>query len=172
MLPGSSPAGAKSIKICGHDVFFPDGITPFSSQKSVISKALIAMNNGENALLESPTGTGKTLALLTSTLSWQKKQYKLDMKHFTDQQSRDHRRKSYDAKQEGTPSRLPSTPQTPVDACSSPRIRQSTDCDSLSAASSATPKAPKAPRPKQIFFCARTHSQLQQVWSSQQSVLG
>jgi Rad3-related DNA helicase len=33
-----------------------------------------ALHNGENALLESPTGTGKTLCLLCSTLAWQMQQ--------------------------------------------------------------------------------------------------
>lgn len=49
MLPGAAgpaavSAGVKPTKICGHEVYFPVGKTPFSAQKSVISKALIALN--------------------------------------------------------------------------------------------------------------------------------
>ena len=59
-------------RIAGLDVLFPPGRSPFASQKAVISQALSALRGGTNGLLESPTGTGKTLALLAATLSWQR----------------------------------------------------------------------------------------------------
>jgi Rad3-related DNA helicase len=39
-----------------------------------MNKVLLAIKNGENALLESPTGTGKTLCLLTAAISALKKE--------------------------------------------------------------------------------------------------
>jgi len=51
-------------------VSFP--FPPYNCQISYINSVHQALNNKFNAILESPTGTGKTLCLLTSILSWKK----------------------------------------------------------------------------------------------------
>jgi Fanconi anemia group J protein len=174
-------SSSKPTKICGHDVFFPDGKVPFSSQKSVISKALIALNKGQNALLESPTGTGKTLALLTSTLSWQKKNYEQAQARFLQQQEKKEAEKeARGCKQEGgdqgsssigSPSGalgsdgdLPTPVSSITGVIDAAAIKEEVSVaigPGVVIAESPVPTA--VPRRKQIYFCARTHSQLQQV---------
>lgn len=44
---------------------------PYKAQKALMANSLSAYRNQTNALLESPTGTGKTLALLASALAYQ-----------------------------------------------------------------------------------------------------
>jgi len=43
---------------------------PYPAQKQMMSKIMASLKNKENALLESPTGSGKSLALLCSVLAW------------------------------------------------------------------------------------------------------
>lgn len=50
------------------------GRKPFAPQLALMSKLLVGVQKGENCLLESPTGTGKTLALLCAALAWQRQQ--------------------------------------------------------------------------------------------------
>jgi hypothetical protein len=52
-----------AIRIGGFSVLFPDGKKPFPAQLAVISKVLQALREKKNALLESPTGTGKVSEL-------------------------------------------------------------------------------------------------------------
>ena len=52
-------------------VHFPAGLTPHVPQKITMSRILTALTKSQNALIESPTGTGKSLALLCSALAWQ-----------------------------------------------------------------------------------------------------
>lgn len=130
------PHESKSYMIGGYKVFFPEGRIPFAAQKVVMSKVLEALKKGKNALLESPTGTGKTLALLTSTLTYQKAQYESEMAIFEADCA------AYEASIAATSNLKSTTSDTP----SNLEVHQ-----------------PVPPRMKQIIFCSRTHSQLTQV---------
>lgn len=64
-----------SNNIDGVPIYFPEGKTPFPQQEQIMTGIIRACTNEEHALLESPTGTGKTLALLCGSLSWQRHHY-------------------------------------------------------------------------------------------------
>ncbi|ORC93419.1 helicase [Trypanosoma theileri] len=57
-----------SVPIGDIEVSFP--FNPYPAQVEYMQAVINALNNGTNALLESPTGTGKTLCLLCATLAW------------------------------------------------------------------------------------------------------
>ncbi|XP_026543846.1 regulator of telomere elongation helicase 1 [Notechis scutatus] len=56
------------IKLNDITIDFP--FPPYKCQETYMSKVLECLQNQENGILESPTGTGKTLCLLCSTLAW------------------------------------------------------------------------------------------------------
>ena len=56
----------------GVNVTFP--FEPYECQKNFMSKVIEGLQTKSNCLLESPTGTGKTLSLLCATLAWQASQ--------------------------------------------------------------------------------------------------
>ena len=58
--------------ISGVKVMFP--MKAYPSQIAMMSKIIIGLQRGQNSLLESPTGSGKSLALLCAALSWQRKE--------------------------------------------------------------------------------------------------
>ena len=64
-----------TIDLRGVPIHFP--FKPYKCQETYMEKVLEALHRGENALLESPTGTGKTLCLLCATLAWQRQQARL-----------------------------------------------------------------------------------------------
>lgn len=54
--------------IAGYSVDFP--FEPYDVQKAYMEKVIQSLESNQNAMLESPTGTGKTLSLLCSSLAW------------------------------------------------------------------------------------------------------
>lgn len=57
--------------VFGETIEFP--FEPYKTQLVLISKILQAIKQNKNALLESPTGTGKTIAVLSAVLAWKEK---------------------------------------------------------------------------------------------------
>ncbi|KAF0993093.1 hypothetical protein HZS_3524, partial [Henneguya salminicola] len=62
------PVAQKMYWINGIKVYFP--LQPYNSQISIISHVVQALQKSKNCLIESPTGTGKTLALLCAACGW------------------------------------------------------------------------------------------------------
>jgi len=58
-----------SIKIDNLEIFFPHG-TIHPPQRVYMEHVIKAIKENKNALLQSPTGTGKTMSLLCSALAW------------------------------------------------------------------------------------------------------
>jgi len=61
-----------TVELRGVPIHFP--FNPYTCQKDYMEKVLDALFRSENALLESPTGTGKTLCLLCACLAWQREE--------------------------------------------------------------------------------------------------
>lgn len=57
------------LMIGGIKLKFPN--KPYPSQISMMDKIIKGLKFGQNCLLESPTGSGKTLSLLCSSIAWQ-----------------------------------------------------------------------------------------------------
>lgn len=134
LRPVELPAG---LTIGGVRIVFPDGKKPFPPQIAVMSNAINALNKSQNALLESPTGTGKTLALLTSALSWQRASF---VKATSEYEKLLAEQVQWDAKQspDDSISQLESLPST----MEAPAI---------------------CPKKHVIYYLSRTHTQLKQV---------
>lgn len=62
------------LTILGIEVDFP--FTPYQLQLDYMTKVIQSLQTKKHALLESPTGTGKTLCLLCASLAWRKSEIK------------------------------------------------------------------------------------------------
>ena len=58
--------------ISGVKVMFP--MKAYPSQVAMMAKIINGLQRGQNSLLESPTGSGKSLALLCAAIAWQRKE--------------------------------------------------------------------------------------------------
>ncbi|KAG0268519.1 Fanconi anemia group J protein [Linnemannia exigua] len=63
-------AVANPTEFLTHGIRIKFPFTPYKSQQDMMSKIVEALQTQENALLESPTGSGKSLALLCGALAW------------------------------------------------------------------------------------------------------
>ena len=68
--PSLQPATMPAYNVRGVLVEFP--FKAYDCQLAYMRKVIEALEGGSNALLESPTGTGKTLCLLCASLAWLK----------------------------------------------------------------------------------------------------
>ena len=134
----SDPVGGASettpgvrMIIGGYDVHFP--FKPYASQIGIASRVLKALDTGTNALLESPTGSGKSLALLCAAMAWQER---------------------WKATREAAEAR--------DDAHDAQRHDRRADAEPMDRASkpSGGGKKEKVPR---VYYATRTHSQIAQV---------
>ena len=119
---------------------FPE---PYPSQIVMMEKILFALREGTNALLESPTGTGKTLCLLCATLAFaehEEKQRKQKNKKKNKKKRKDTEKEEKEEKEEDLEEK---------------RTKGAVEEHTGS----------KEPSKVTIVYVSRTHSQLQQVIS-------
>nr|XP_046251810.1 regulator of telomere elongation helicase 1 [Scatophagus argus] len=120
-----------SLTLNGVTVNFP--FLPYDCQKNYMSKVIECLQKKVNGVLESPTGTGKTLCLLCATLAWR-------------EQFRDTISAHKIAARLGGEEMLPKTPLSSWGSASA--------SDDISTYYTDVPK---------IIYASRTHSQLAQV---------
>ncbi|KAL2915581.1 hypothetical protein HK105_204765 [Polyrhizophydium stewartii] len=135
----AQPAGAV-VDAAGVLVRFPH--TPYAAQAALMRTVVAALQRGEHALVESPTGTGKTLSLLCAALAWR------------------------DAVARWRAEALAAAPPLGARAPPPPPAARAR-LDALARAAFAAPHAAAVaaapPAPPQLLYASRTHSQLAQV---------
>eukprot|EP00743_Colponemidia_sp_Colp-15_P013990 GILK01016447.1.p1 GENE.GILK01016447.1~~GILK01016447.1.p1 ORF type:complete len:1208 (+),score=231.04 GILK01016447.1:128-3751(+) len=145
------------LTIFRHEVDFP--FQPYPSQIAMMDKMLRSLEGRQHALLESPTGSGKSLALLCSSLAWQarRKQALLQQPEYEE-----------DSASENSDS------EDEIQAGSGDEAMDGNNSRSGVKKHKRVKKAPK------IYYSSRTHSQINQVvrelrrtsYRPQMSILG
>ena len=123
-----------NYKIAAYDVDFPH--KAYGVQLGFMDKVLKALDSKANALLEAPTGSGKTLSLLCAALAWQRQQ-KIDLaNHQSDVQTK----AEPDSDIDEPPDSAPAEDHLKADG-----------------------KQKQKKRCTRIYYATRTHSQIAQV---------
>ncbi|UJR30615.1 hypothetical protein I4U23_018140 [Adineta vaga] len=110
----------ESMLMSGVTVDFP--YKPYPCQIAMLARIIKALQQSKNCLLESPTGTGKTLTLLCAALAWQQKE---------------------------------------IEQIQMSCLNETKDSTTETTTTTATPIKPQSI--SRIFYCTRTHKQLEQV---------
>jgi Fanconi anemia group J protein len=148
-----------SFQVAGFDVHFPH--QAYGVQKVFMNQVLKAIDHAENALLEAPTGCGKTLSLLCGALAWQtaQKQKKLAAEHKAEQQRKAAAAEA-GAAGDGKPNCL--APIKSCDEAAAGDVDEPSSCDSAEGAHKPPAEGEPIIVPK-IYYATRTHSQIAQV---------
>lgn len=159
------------LPISGIEVDFP--YEPYGVQRAYMARVINALRDGTNACLESPTGTGKSLALLCASLAWRQAYIAaLQLRANGGHDTKLFKSVGLSARLEATAT-APSTTEAAPESAAPPSLgdvakqqsalpEETGVLDALLAAvnPSAGPPEMRAPR---IVFSSRTHSQLAQV---------
>ncbi|KAI6661507.1 Fanconi anemia group J protein-like [Oopsacas minuta] len=165
--------------ISSYNVEFP--FTPYPAQVQLMYKILEGLKEGKNSLLESPTGTGKSLALLCSTLAWQLREFETQLARVWMEKNIKHRSTELSIKREQSypPVCNPSTYKTePEDSNLNKKKRIPTSINENSDDDDFRP--PKKPKSSQISetsinkiqsFAATPTSRMASSYSSEPIIL-
>ncbi|THD20902.1 Fanconi anemia group J protein [Fasciola hepatica] len=118
---------------------------PYGCQLSIMNRVIEALESKRNCLLESPTGTGKTLSLLCASLAWVNKKL-VDRETVSAKGLDDH------------------CANNAVDVHQALKNEKMLDSDaSLSLYDDVQEEKENQPEIPKIYFCTRTHKQISQV---------
>lgn len=142
----------KPVRLSGVDVCFPHD--PYGVQKVFMAQVVRAIDHNENALLEAPTGCGKTLSLLCGALAWQTSAK--EKKAAAD--------KAAVEKAEAAKAAAAKVAADPIEDTQDDSEAGPVTSPSEKAAQAAAEEPPEEPIivPK-IYYATRTHSQIAQV---------
>ena len=155
-------SNASNIMISGVRLSFP--YKPYPSQLAMMGKIIKALSESKNAILESPTGTGKTLTLLTAAFAW----FNCHKDNILAQRKNAMEEKLLMQKVEESPVRPKSETPESVDRSPARQTRHDADAEVVyespekKAKIDVSDDAAKQKIPK-IYVLSRTHKQLRQM---------